>query len=339
MTWTELTALSETNLNDLETRISNAATAVTDGKTLVAASITTMGQASTVADSFAVMAGKIEDISTDADAVVAHILAPETAYVGGVKITGTMVDRTGDTAAASSTVSGTTLKLRATEGYRDGVNDNVTITDADFVDSNIKDGVNLFGKLGTYVGGAVLTGDMIAENLLSGKTGYSNDAATKITGTMPDNAGDVAAVSAHMSGTTIHVVPATGYTDGSDDASTIDLTTVDADLAATNIKDGVTVLGQLGTYGKVASGSFTMNYANATTDKADLGFNPTTVMVSCNYTGNEYTAYINPDRESEAIGVDGTLSIALIAGGFRVGQNFMSAGTPNVTVYYYAVLL
>ncbi|MFD0588839.1 hypothetical protein ACFQZE_12630 [Paenibacillus sp. GCM10027627] len=65
--------------------------------------------------------------------------------------TGAMVDRAGDTAAVSSAVNGTTLRLRASEGYRDGVNDFVTLTDADFIAANIRNDTNLFGLAGTLM--------------------------------------------------------------------------------------------------------------------------------------------------------------------------------------------
>lgn len=95
--------------------------------------------------------------------------------------------------------------------------------------------------------GFALTGDAVVGNVLSGKTFYKDNYQSKLTGTMANNAGDVASVSAHMdAGTVLHVVPATGYTDGSDDATTVDLAVVDADLATANIKSGVTILGVAG---------------------------------------------------------------------------------------------
>jgi hypothetical protein len=95
--------------------------------------------------------------------------------------------------------------------------------------------------------GFALTGDAVVANVLDGKFFYKDNYQTKLEGTMPNNAGDVASVSAHMdAGTVLHVVPAEGYTDGSDDATTIDLTTVDADLVTGNIKSGVTILGVAG---------------------------------------------------------------------------------------------
>jgi len=55
----------------------------------------------------------------------------------------------GDNANVASEVSGTTLKLTPPFGQYDGVNAKVTITDADFVTGNIKNGVDLFGLVGT----------------------------------------------------------------------------------------------------------------------------------------------------------------------------------------------
>jgi hypothetical protein len=86
---------------------------------------------------------------TGSGATAAQILSGRVAFVNGAQVTGTMANRAGDTAALSSVVSGTTLKLLASAGYRDGVDDYVTITDSDFVSSNIRNGVNLFGVVGT----------------------------------------------------------------------------------------------------------------------------------------------------------------------------------------------
>lgn len=88
------------------------------------------------------------------------------------------------------------------------------------------------------------SGNAIVSDVLATKT-FSNDSGTDLTGTMPNNAGDVAAVSSHSGGGgTIHIVPAKGYTDGTDDATVI----TDADFVAGNIKHNVDVFGITGNY-------------------------------------------------------------------------------------------
>lgn len=85
------------------------------------------------------------------NATASNLLSGKTASVDAGDIIGTMPDRAGDTACLSSSVSGTTLKLLASNGYRDGVDDNVTITDADFIAANIPNGINIFGLAGSGV--------------------------------------------------------------------------------------------------------------------------------------------------------------------------------------------
>ena len=97
--------------------------------------------------------GTIGNYDTEATVPItaATVLTGKRGRVNGVTIVGTMVDRAGDTAAIASSVVGTTLKLRASTGYRDGVDDNVIITDTDFIAANIANGKNVFGLLGTLV--------------------------------------------------------------------------------------------------------------------------------------------------------------------------------------------
>jgi hypothetical protein len=145
------------------------------------------------------------------------------------------------TALKSANASSTkTLKGKIADIER--ITANLALGDADLVPSKIKSGVEIFGVTGEYE--TAITGDAAEANVLATKTFYSDDATTKQTGTMPNNAGAVAAVSASITaGTTLSVIPATGFTDGVDDTSTIDLTTVDADLVTGNIIAGVTILG------------------------------------------------------------------------------------------------
>lgn len=97
--------------------------------------------------------------SAEGTAVAANVLAGTTASNDSdVGFAGTMVDRSGDTVALAISTVGTTIKLRASEGYRDGTNDNVTHTDANRIAANIKAGVKLDGLTGTLVEGTVTPG-------------------------------------------------------------------------------------------------------------------------------------------------------------------------------------
>jgi hypothetical protein len=67
-----------------------------------------------------------------------------------------------------------------------------------------------------------LDGDAAVGNVLISKTFYNTSITAKRTGTMPNNAGDTNAISAHLDGAYLHVIPTTGYYDGVDDATVTD---------------------------------------------------------------------------------------------------------------------
>jgi hypothetical protein len=187
---------------------------------------------------------------------------------------------------------------------------------------------------GTYVPDS-LSGDALPANVLSGKTFYNTDAGTEETGTMPNNAGDVAALSAHMGvGTTIHVVPAEGYTDGSDDASTIDLTTVDADLAAANIANGVTILGQAGSASVVTnSTSGSVSVPLSTPTDVNLAYTPTLVMITANDGTDEYVT-VAGSWADESTTVQGSISVTIGANKITLNQN---CSVSALTISWYAL--
>lgn len=118
------------------------------------------------------------------------------------------------------------------------------------------------------------SGDAIASDLLSGKTA-STDVAD-ITGTMPNNAGDVAAVSSHAASTSIHVVPATGYTDGTDDAVVI----TDADFIAANIKKAKDVFGVTGVCKEGYYATGTVTVSSSTLTVTGLTFSPNDIVIA-----------------------------------------------------------
>ena len=109
--------------------------------------------------------------TSDADATAANILAGKTAYVNGVKITGSISSK-----AAESYTPGTADQTIAAGQYLSGAQ---TIKgDANLVAENIKSGVPIFGVEGSYTSDATAT----AEYIVKGKTAYVN--GSKITGSI-----------------------------------------------------------------------------------------------------------------------------------------------------------
>ena len=98
--------------------------------------------------------------TSDADATAANIQTGKTAYVNGVKITGSISSK-----AAESYTPGTADQTIAAGQYLSGAQ---TINgDANLVAGNIKSGVSIFGVAGTYVGSGGSGGGIQAQHITS----------------------------------------------------------------------------------------------------------------------------------------------------------------------------
>ena len=92
--------------------------------------------------------------TSDANATQAEILNTKTAYVNGVKVTGTMPNR----GAVSATIDDADDVYTVPQGYHDG-SGTVTLDATEVAKlknhANIKSGVTILGETGTYSGEAI----------------------------------------------------------------------------------------------------------------------------------------------------------------------------------------
>lgn len=145
-----VTGMAAENVQDAVTELF---TSVSNGKALLAGAITDKGVSTSGTDSFQTMAdnvGKIETGTDTSDATVTagDILSGKTAYGASGKITGTIPSQ-----GATTITPGTSAKTAVAAGrYTTGA---VTVAgDPQLTAANIKKGVNIFGVVGTFEGGA-----------------------------------------------------------------------------------------------------------------------------------------------------------------------------------------
>lgn len=186
-----------------------------------------------------VIYGNTTLLDLTADTVTAEHL--ETGYTAhnanGEAITGSIVNR-GSVNAAISTLQ----EYHIPAGLHDG-NGTIQIDSSEaakIIPENIKSGVSILGVQGAYMGGSSDDATATASDILFGKTAYLSSG--KATGTMQDN-GAVAGVIDTLSG---EYSIQQGYHNGSGSVKINE--TEQAKLIASNIKNGVTILGVTGTY-------------------------------------------------------------------------------------------
>lgn len=187
------------------------------------------------------VSGKTTVVDTEAaNAIAAMLIVGRTAYVNGQLITGTMLNRsTGDYVADGISTSSNTLRFSIPEAgfYGDGAN--IIQQDADWIESNIKSGVNIFGKQGSFTS----DGNASASQILEGLIAYVN--SQRIVGTMLNRAtGTFGADSVNSSGVRLTLgIPNDGFY--GDSAS---IFVEDGDFIPQNIRTGVNIFGKVGTY-------------------------------------------------------------------------------------------
>lgn len=209
--------------------------------------------------------GVLGTFTSDANAVAAEMLAGVTAYVNGIKITGTMAnigkavhslaingsytipkgyhDGTGVVSQAlptkgSATITpGTAAQVISAGQYLTG--DQTIAGDADLISANIKAGKNIFGVAGNSNVVDTSAGDATAAQILSGKKAYVDGAL--ITGNIPSKA------AATITPSTVNQLISAGqYLSG------VQTILGSANLVPENIKDGVNIFNKVGNYSAIS---------------------------------------------------------------------------------------
>lgn len=137
------------DFNRIEGNIDFLNTDIETKKGLIVDAINTMGRSVTIANTHAELATAIKDISDDATAAVEDVILGKTFYQGRTKKTGTIPSK-----SASTITPGTANQVIAANQYLTGVQ--TIVGDPDLAEENIKSGVTIFGKTGTFDNAATL---------------------------------------------------------------------------------------------------------------------------------------------------------------------------------------
>lgn len=266
--------------DNVEGALQELFTFASDGKSEIATAITGMGQTASGSDTFSVLAGKVSDISNDADSLVGDVLSGKTFYQGGSKQTGTMAN------IGQQIITPSTTNKTISTGYHDGTG--YVQGDADLISANIKSGKTIFGVAGNSNVVDTSAGTASASQILSGVKAYSD--GSLITGTMI-NRGGATTVTPSTSTQTKY----SGYYSGNITISG------DADLVASNIRSGKNIFGVAGSL--VEGRQFATGAASTTgwLTVTGLSFRPRYVVVKAdnNFTANYpwYLAYFVDVKE------------------------------------------
>ncbi len=253
--------------------------------------------------------------TSDATAVASEIIKDKTAYVDGEKLTGTMAN----IGAQVSAISAVGDAIAISQGYHDGSGKvSISTTEqAKVIASNIKSGVEILGVAGTLEE-KIDTSDATAAStdILTGKTAYVND--TKVTGAMTNVGAQAITINSKAAVTSIK----SGYHNGSGTAQ-IDKTE-QAKIIASNIRNGITILGVKGSLEEKIDTSDATADATSILSGKTAYVNDTKVTGTCTYDADTSSA--------TATAADILSTKTAFVGGSKMTGTMTNVGTQTITI-------
>ena len=199
--------------------------------------------------------------------------------------------------------------------------------DSDFVNTNIKSGVNIFGVAGNVI---EATGNATAADVLTGKT-FSKDGSANLTGTMVNQGSK-----SYTPTASVQTITA-GYYNGTGKVNT------DSDLVASNIKNDVDIFGVAGNVIEATGNATAADVLTGKTFSKDgsagvSGTMPTQTLIdsSINVNAGYYTTTtlesVDPDLVAKKIGKG--FEIFGVTGTFTTTPNLALVPKTGITTTY-----
>ena len=242
--------------------------------------------------------GEIDSLGGDAEKGDVLIGKTFSSDIEGRAVNGTMPDQ------GAKIITPTRTGVIIPAGYHNG--QGVVVGDTNFVAGNIKDGVEIWGVVGTMTPYSPPVGNALPAHVLAGKTFESAAAGTGAIGTMVDRGAVTITPGSNNKSIPAGYHNGAGYVQG------------DSNLISDNIVEGISIFGVTGSAKKVISGSFSIRneFINI-----EIGFRPRCVLCSLDDPPYWALRFMNQNSVYQDAYANASFKILnILSTGFRIEQ-------------------